>query len=134
MKIRLRIGPIPLRAHDIALEAPRAPRRLRGKLAMRDARGPIAELRRGALEAELIQPAHHRAAGLPRLHAPLPRLGGRIERAQLRRNGARILIAELVARLATVGLDQVKPLALGLEVRGNAVPVGPRRSEERRVG
>ena len=44
----------------------------------------------------------------------------------MRRNRARILVAELVAGLTTIGLDQMHPLALVLDVGRNAVPGGSR--------
>ena len=61
---------------------------------------------------ELTQAAHHGAPGLSGLHAAQPRLRGRIEVAEQRRNGARVRVAELVAGFAAIGLDQMDPLAL----------------------
>ena len=84
-------------------------------------RGPIAELGGGALGAQLPEAAHHGVAGLSRLHAAHPRLRGRIEVCEHRRDGARVLVAELVAGFAAIGLDQMEPLALVLDVRRNAV-------------
>ena len=53
VQIGLRIGPVPLGDHDVALDALRPRRRLRGKFALRDPRGPIAKLRRWLAQAQV---------------------------------------------------------------------------------
>src|SRR5262249_10847521 len=60
---------------------------------------------------------------LPGLDAALPRLHRGLERAELRWDHARRLVAELMAAIATVGLDLVKPLQLALYRGGHAVAV-----------
>ncbi len=129
VQIGFGIGPIPLRDHDVALDALGTRRGRRGNFALRDARGPIAELGGGAFCAQLREAAFHGAAGLSGLHAARPGLGRGIEFGEHRRNGAGIFVAELVAGFAAVGLDEMEPLALGLDVCRNAVPGGPRARE-----
>ena len=51
-------------------------------------------------------------AGLARLDAALPGLGAGLEMAERRGDGARRLVAELVAGDAAVGLDDGEPLRL----------------------
>src|SRR6516162_10919667 len=92
---------------------------------MRDPVSPVSEQLRGALGTELPQAARHGVAGLSGPNAAQPLLSGRIQFREQGRNGARVLIAELVAGLATVGLNEVQPLILGFDVRRNAVAGRP---------
>ena len=79
--------------------------------------GPISKQSRGAFRPKLIQAAHHGIARLARLHASCPSLRRRIQILKQLRNGARVLIAQLVAGFTTIGLNQVQPLPLVLDVR-----------------
>ena len=73
VQVRLRIGPVPHRDHDVALEALR-PRRRRRHLAAVDAIGPVGEQQQRALLAEIVEAVDHLAAGLARREPPLPRM------------------------------------------------------------
>ena len=123
VQVSLGIGPIPLRDDDVALDALRARRRVRGQFAVLDARGPIAELFRGSLGAEVRQAVHHERGGLPGLHAARPSLGGR-HVAEHVRDRARIFIAKLVAGFAAIRFDQMEPFALAFYAGGDAVSIG----------
>ena len=81
------------------------------QLALGDAFGPVAEVgeRRVAQVREL---AEHHLAGLPRLDAAAPRLGGGGEGAERRRNRARGGLAELMAADAARVLHRADPVGL----------------------
>ena len=120
MQVRFRIGPVPLRDDDIALDALR-PRRCGRQLAAVDAIGPVGEHRERALAPHLIEAAAHLRAGLSRLNAAIPRGPRRAERSKRFRNLARRLVAKLMARPATARLEIPDPLGLALHVRRDAV-------------
>ena len=125
VQVRLRIGPVPHRDHDVALDALRT-RRRRRHLAAVDAIGPVGEQQQRALAAEVVEAVDHLAAGLARREPPLPRVRQRREGAELLGNLARALGAELMARRAAAGLDHAEPLGLALDVRVDAVALRPR--------
>ena len=54
MQVGFRIGPVPLRDDDVALDALRTRRRLGGQFAVRDTGGPIGKLRQRAFRAKLV--------------------------------------------------------------------------------
>ena len=120
MEIRLRIGPVPLRDDDVALDALR-PRRRRRQLAAGDAVGPVGEHRQRAVLAHRVEAAGHLRAGLSRLNAPLPGLRRTVERAERLRDLARPFGAELVTRGAAARLQAANPVGLALDVRRDAV-------------
>ncbi len=124
MQIRLGRRPVPQGDDDIAFDALR-PRRLgRGQFAGGDAIGPLAEQLQRALRVELADVRGHIGAGLARLNAPFPRIRRGFELAEVWRQCARCLVAELVAGVAAVGLDDVEPLALALQLDRHAVGAG----------
>ena len=123
VEIRLRIGPVPLRHDDVALDALRPARRL-GQLARQDPVGPVGEHLDRAPAPHPVEPVRHRSAGLPRLDAPVPGRHHRIELAELRRHLARRLVAERVARRAPAGLHRAHPFGLAAHVGGDAIAIG----------
>ena len=120
VEIRLGVSPVPLRDDDVALESLRS-RRRRRQLAFGDAIGPVGEHRQCAIFTHRVQTTGHLRAGLSRLNAPLPRFGGRVERAELFRDLTRPLGAKLVTRGAAARLHAPDPLGLTLDVGRNAV-------------
>ena len=103
--------PFPRGDDDVALEPLRPRRLVLRQLALGDAVGPVAEiLVRHA--AELAgDPVGHHLAGLPGRDAADPGFLARLELAELRRDRARRLLAELMAADA---VDVVHALAPGL--------------------
>ncbi len=104
-------APLPRRDDDVALDALR-PRRLAFRqLALGDAVGPFAEIFE-RYAAELAgNPVDHELAGLPGGDAAHPCLGAGLELAELRRDGARRFLPELMAADA---VDVTHALAPGL--------------------
>ena len=90
-------APLPRRDDDVALDALRPRRLVLGQLALGDAVGPIAEiLERHAAELS-GNPVHHELAGLSGGDAAHPRFRTGLELAELRRDGARRFLPELMA-------------------------------------
>ena len=116
VEIRLGIRPVPLGDDDVALESLRTLRRGRRDLARRDAVGPVGEQRERARLSEIVDRREHLRSRLSRLHASLPRGGARLDLAVGRRQLARPLAAELMARHARAGLDRSDPIALRLHI------------------
>ena len=89
-------------------------RRFGGQFALRDPGGPVAELRGGAFP----RPIDSRPPSIECRPGPISRaasMPARVNRGcEQRRDGARVFVAELMARLAAIGLDQVQPLPLAL--------------------
>src|SRR5206468_2251710 len=104
VEICLRVGPIPLRDHDVALQALR-PRRFGRQLAAGDAIGPVGEHRERAVLAHRVEAAGHLRAGLSRLDATLPCFRRTVEGAELLRYLARPFRAELMTRRAAARLQ-----------------------------
>ena len=121
VQVVLGAGPVPERDDDVALHSLRPGRRGRRELARGDSIGPVGEERGGPLGVEPPEIVQHLRHGLPRHDAPGPRLRRGGELAELLRNRARRLVAELVTRVAAVGLDDVEPLRLALEGHRDAV-------------
>src|SRR6516225_11957296 len=120
MEVRLRIGPVPLRDDEVALEALRPGRRGRN-FAAGDPVRPIGEHCDRAILAQCVEAAGHLLAGLPGLNATLPRLGRTVERAEGLRDLARSFRAELVTRRAATGFQTLNIVGLTLDARGDAV-------------
>src|SRR6202043_1397377 len=80
----------------------------------------------GILAAEGIGHAEHRLSGLD---AALPGLDRGLEGAELLWNDARRLVAELMAGVAAIGLELVRPLQLALHLGGHSVAVRPGAGE-----
>src|SRR5262249_26875959 len=109
-KLLLR-APLPRRDDDVALDALRPRRLALRQLALGDAVGPIAEiLERHAAELS-GKPVHHDLAGLSGRNAAHPCLRAGLEVAELRRDGARRFLPELMAANA---IDVTHALAPGL--------------------
>src|SRR5262249_48915681 len=116
-------APIPRRDHDVALDALRARRLVERQLAGRNPIRPLApQLER--MRAEPVHDVDHLRQGLAGLDAPLPRLGGVLELAQILRDRSGAFGAERVTRHAAGGLDVVHPLGLTLLFYGDAVALG----------
>jgi len=115
--------PVPQGYNDIARLAFRALRLGEGQFAGGDAIGPIAEQSEGARRIQPADRTDHIIGGLPDLDAIFP--GGRrgIKMAEGLGYGPRRGIAQLMAGVAAVRLDDVKPLLLALHLRGHAVAV-----------
>ena len=122
VQVRLRVGPVPQRDDDVALDAARTRRRRRHRAGC-DAVGPAREHLKRALAAEAVQRVAHLAARLSRLHAPVPRLDRGGEAPERGGDLARPLAAELVARPARPVLDHAQPLRLMRQRRRDAVPL-----------
>src|SRR3954470_15353991 len=105
MQIRFFVRPVPLGDDDVSLDALWPLGRLRGDFTVCNPRGPICELGGCSLRSELGEPADHCVACLSRLYAAQPRLGRRIEVTEQFWNGPRVLVSELVAGFAAIGLD-----------------------------
>src|SRR5262249_11336506 len=89
--------PLPRRADDVALAALRPRRLALRQLALGDAVPPSAEiLERHAAELS-GKPVHHELAGLSGADAAHPCLRAGLELAELRRDGARRFLPELMA-------------------------------------
>ena len=111
MDKRLLRAPLPRRDDDVALDALRPRRLVLGQLALGDAVGPIAEiLERHAAELS-GNPVRHELAGLSGGDAAHPRVRTGLELAELRRDGARRFLPELMAADA---VDVTHALAPGL--------------------
>ena len=117
-------GPVPQRQDDVALDAVRTGRPGGRQLAGGDAIGPVGEQLQRARRAEPAEIRRHLQHRLAGLDAPLPGVGRRRELAERLRDRARRLVAELMTRVAAVGLDHVEPLGLALEGGRDAVAVG----------
>ncbi len=128
VKVGLRIGPVPFRDDDVALQ-PLRPWGGGRQLARLDTVRPIREDRHRGRSSELRRAGEHVAAGLSRLDAPMPGLHGGAERAQGRGNLARRLGPQLVAGGAAAGLQLTHPLRLALHARCHAGAGG--RARER---
>ena len=112
VKILLLVAPIPGRHHDIALD-PLRPRRLGDRqFALGDAVGPVAEIfQRHAGELARHRVDHQRR-GLAGLDAPRPGFLATVEVAELRRDGPRRQLAELMTADAGLVLDRGQPIGL----------------------
>ena len=128
VQVRLRVGPVPQRDDHVALHSLR-PRRRRRQLAARHAIRPVAEQQQRALAAQLLEAAHHVAARLARLDAPLPCVRHVRKLADRRGDVARRLVAELMAGRAAARLEAAQPLRLGLDGGRDAVAGRPRARE-----
>ncbi len=115
VQVVLGIGKIPLRDDDVAL-APLRARRLRGRqFTRRDAVGPVGEQAERALRVQPADRGRHVVHRLAGQDAARPGVFG-LHVGEHRRDRARRLVAERVAGVAAVGLHDVEPLGLGLEV------------------
>ena len=130
MQIGFRIGPVPLRDDDIALDALRPRRRCR----------PAVRRSRCGWSSRRTRP--WRAAGRVASSPPIMALpawpdctrrihacAGESRFANIGGNRARVFVAELMAGFAAIGLDQMEPLALVFDVRRDAVAGRPRARE-----
>ena len=97
----------------------RTRRRFRRVLALGDAIGPVGEHLQGALPAEGAELAVHVRTVMARGNPSRPGRHGGIEPPKARRNLARRLVAELMARHAAVGLQLLEELSLALSIRGS---------------
>jgi hypothetical protein len=113
-----------LRDHDIALDPLRARRRRRRQRAGVDPVGPVGEQAQGALRVDPADIVDHVLARLADLNARFPRLERAREMPEPGRDRAGRRVAELVAGVAAVGLDDLQPLSLGLQGLGHAVAPG----------
>ncbi len=101
VEVRLRVGPVSDRRHDVALEALGPLGDERRQLAVFDALGPVGVvLERNALEVREL--AHHVAASLAGLHAANPGLLVVVELTQCFGDDARRVVAHLMAADAAV--------------------------------
>src|SRR5215470_17754358 len=112
MQVGGRARPVPNADDDIALDSLRPRRFRRRKFAGRNTVGPIGEQFEGALTIEPADVGRHLRHGLSRLNSTLPGFRRTLEIAKRGRDGPRRLVAELVTRITTVGLDHVEPLTL----------------------
>src|SRR6266487_2507242 len=133
VEIGLRVGPVPLADHDVALDAA-WPGWRRRHFPGGDPVGPVGEHRERAVSAELVHGGEHRAAGLSRLEAAVPCGYGGRERAQCRGDLPRSLAAQLVTGPAPARLHDPEPLGLTFHVRRHRVRVTRGRGELARRG
>ena len=131
--VRFRIGPVPLRDHEVALDAARA-RRRRRHLACRDTIGPVREHLERAPAAERVEARAHLPARLAGLNATVPRRNGRRKGAERLGNLTHALGANLMARGAAARLGRANPLRLRLHGRRNPVSGVSRARELALVG
>ena len=123
VQIMLGVEPVAHRHDDVALDADRPRRAAARQFARLDAVGPIGErLQMAAIRRhQLGDEVHHVVPGRSDRQPIRPRVLGRLELAEFWRQVPRRVIADLVAIAAAIGLDEVQPLVLGLEIFGNAV-------------
>ncbi len=135
VQVLVRRGPGPRGDHEVALDAARTLGLGERQFALGDAVGPVAEIFvRHA--AELTGDAvGHLLARLARQDAALPRFGARIELAELRRDRARRLLAELMTADAIDVFHPRDPSGARDVLRdiGRAAEVALRRDRQHRV-
>ena len=120
VEVILRAGPIPHADDDVALLALRSGRLRLGQLARGDAVRPVGVERQRPLGVEPADIGGHLRHRLAGLDAPLPRLDRGGEGAELLRDRAGGPVAERVTAVAAVGLHDIEPLCLRLQVGRHA--------------
>ena len=128
VEIRRRIGPVPLRDHDVTLFTLWSGRNRR-HFAGGDPIGPIREHLQRPRGAQSVEPTHHAAAGLPGLNAPSPGVLGGRELTERCGDLACRLVAQLMTCHATARLQAPDPRGLAPDTRGDAVALRPRPGE-----